>query len=58
MISTLSVSAIEYCIEEVREDARLLRDEEAMKLAKQAAKELKSLLREAKKAAKIAPKKP
>lgn len=46
-LSTAAV-AISYCIAEVKEDARLLRDEEATKLAKQAEKELKAILKELK----------
>lgn len=55
---SLSTNAINYCIEEVKEDARLLRDEEAMDLSKQAEKELKALLKELKRLAKIANKNP
>ncbi len=51
-------SAIDYCIEEVKEDARLLRDKEAMDLSKQAEKELKALLKELKRLTKIANKNP
>lgn len=44
----LTTSAIDYCIEEVKEDARLLRDKEAMELSKQAEKELKAIMKELK----------